>query len=91
MKTITVSGKCSDMCYFAVGGDDGETIYEQHDGYVPSGCGVGGGDYIKITIDVETGKIVGWNSENVKQGIQEYIDEHNDMLERRRSRRQLDR
>ena len=84
MKTITVSGKCSDMCYFAVCDENGETVYEQHDGYVPSGCGVGGGDCVEMTIDIETGRIVGWNADRVKQGLAEYIEYQN---ERRRNRR----
>lgn len=34
-----------------------------HDGYVPHGIGVGGGDDMFIEVDIDTGKIVGWNDE----------------------------
>lgn len=84
MKIITVSGKCSDMCYFAVKDADGKVVYEQHDGYVPSGCGVGGGDYIEVQIDIETGQVVGWNTDRAKQGLAEYIEEQEEYRRNRR-------
>ena len=34
---------------------------ETHDGYVPKNLGIGGGDEINLEIDIDTGKIVGWN------------------------------
>lgn len=56
---IFISVKCSDSCDYAVVDDQGNYILEG-DGYVPRNWGVGGGDYVKLTIDNETGKIVGW-------------------------------
>lgn len=34
------------------------------EGYVLEGIGIGGGDDIEITIDIDTGKIVGWTNEH---------------------------
>lgn len=53
---VTFGAKCSDMFY---SGD--------YDGYVPDNLGIGGGDYIDIEVDVETGRIIGWNTEAVKE------------------------
>ena len=52
---LHISGKVSDM--FGMTTDDGSIDY---DGYVPHGIEIGGGDYINISIDMDTGKIVGW-------------------------------
>lgn len=65
MKTLTISGKCSDMCDYRVLDADGNVV-AKHDGYVPSGFGIGGGDYISLTIDIETGTIVNWDAEKAK-------------------------
>jgi hypothetical protein len=39
---------------------EGKTILE-HRGYVPYDMGIGGGDEIELTVDVETGRIVSWD------------------------------
>lgn len=54
-KLVGISGKCSDMCNISLPGANGVS------GYVPSGCGIGGGDYLGISVDADTGVIVGWN------------------------------
>jgi hypothetical protein len=58
-KTITISGKCSDM-FGATLYDENDDCIGQYDGYVPDIFG--GGDYIELEIDIETGKIVGWEN-----------------------------
>lgn len=83
LKTITVSGHCNDLCYLAVEDSDGNVVYEQQEGYVPSGCGVGGGDDVAMQIDIETGQIIGWNAERVKARIADYIQEMGDRKPRR--------
>ena len=50
---IHISGKVSDM--FSMSGDGID-----YDGYVPSDMGIGGGDYISMSIDTETGQIQNW-------------------------------
>ena len=56
---IFISAKCSDLCHYKVVDDQGIYILEG-DGYVPENWGVGGGDYVELTIDNKTGRIVGW-------------------------------
>lgn len=41
----------------------------EYEGYVPSGLGFGGGDAFNISIDVETGQILNWKSDKVKDWI----------------------
>jgi hypothetical protein len=59
-KILTIQAKCSDLCNVGYTNDKFEEF--SHDGYVPEGIGIGGGDYIEIEIDVETGKVRNWNT-----------------------------
>lgn len=56
---LTVSGKVSDMCTVGLYGAGGKHILT-HNGYVPRDLGIGGGDYIELEIDTDTGKILNW-------------------------------
>jgi hypothetical protein len=60
MSKMIVCAKCSDMC--SIRYEDSDGLIVEHDGYVPSGLGIGdfGGDYVEITIDTKTGQIEGW-------------------------------
>lgn len=60
---IKLSAKCSDLLSLKLIDDEGRTLAE-HEGYVPV-LGFGGGDYIKLVIDNETGKIEGWKPHTV--------------------------
>jgi len=58
--TTVICAKCSDMfsarAFNAAGGDEGE-----YTGYVPAFMpGEHCGDYVELTIDVNTGRIVNW-------------------------------
>lgn len=61
MKLLTINAKCSDMCFATLREVKmiGTKIYE-HEGYAPNDLGIGGGDYIELTIDLETGQIQNW-------------------------------
>ncbi len=60
-KVISISAKCSDLCYTEFKDENGNVYYE-HDGYVPHFMpGEHYGDYIILDIDVETGKILNWS------------------------------
>ena len=66
MAIVTIAGKCSDLCFTSFLGI-------HHHGYVPNIPGIGGGDYIEIEIENETGKIVGWKPltiETYKEAIE---------------------
>lgn len=69
---LCISAKCSDLCYTTVESGEG-TIYE-HDGYVPYIKGVGGGDYVELEIDTETGQLIGWNKEAFNEWLKEKDD-----------------
>ena len=56
-KTLYVDAKCSDKCSIEVVSDDERMT---KDGYVPKYLGIGGGDYIYLKIDIETGQILNW-------------------------------
>lgn len=60
-QTINVCAKCSDMCNIQYPNGN------ESDGYVPDGIGIGGGDYIELKIDVETGQIQGWNEDTQRR------------------------
>lgn len=67
---IRINGKVSDMCGI-IFMEDG--MYIEHDGYVPDNLGFGGGDYINLVIDNETGRIEGWKPLSWKQ-IKEAVE-----------------
>lgn len=68
MKTINITAKCSDAFWAALA-VDGQRVGE-YDGYVPAWFPNTGeehyGDYVSLTIDVETGKIVNWKKPTTK-------------------------
>ena len=72
MKILKIHAKCNDACRTTFTDGLGEIA---HQGYVIRELGIGGGDYIKLEIDVETGKIVNWNSPDVRNIIQEKLEE----------------
>lgn len=59
MRTLTIHAKCNDMCHLELYDSESGT-FNKHDGYVPRGLGIGGGDYIELTIDIDTGVILNW-------------------------------
>ena len=61
--TIQLMAKCSDCCSIILI-RDGEKIAE-HDGYVPNF--LGGGDYIELDINAETGQILNWKPPTLEQ------------------------
>jgi hypothetical protein len=56
-KFLYVDAKCSDMCNVEADGPGGRI--QKHD-YVPKYLGIGGGDYVYLKIDIETGQIANW-------------------------------
>lgn len=49
-RVASVCGKTSDMCFFSIRD-------KSHDGYVPRGVGIGGGDYIDFSYCLNCGQI----------------------------------
>jgi hypothetical protein len=62
MRTIHITAKCSDM--FSAQLRENNKVLAEYDGYVPAWFPNPtvnhGGDYVELTIDVDTGKIVNW-------------------------------
>ena len=60
VKTISISAKCSDLCFVSAMDEKGEVIAER-DGYVPHFMpDEHWGDYVILNIDRETGQILNW-------------------------------
>lgn len=60
VKTISISAKCSDLCFVSARDEKGEVIAER-DGYVPNFMpDEHWGDYVILDIDRETGQILNW-------------------------------
>ena len=62
---LKISAKSSDSNDITVINQDGDIILDV-EGYLPEIHKVCNGDYIFISIDTETGKIVGWNEQSKK-------------------------
>jgi len=58
MQTLNLFAKSSDRNVITL--PDGT----EHEGYIPDGLGIGGGDYVELSIDIETGKVVGWSDKH---------------------------
>jgi hypothetical protein len=67
-KTIAICAKCSDMFSATLAVDN--KIVSEYDGYVPDWFPnpfvSHGGDYVNLTIDIETGKILNWKKPTKK-------------------------
>jgi hypothetical protein len=73
---MTIFAKTRDAANVQVKSEGGQNILHVDGDYVPYGFGIGGGDYLKLTIDVETGTIVGWDPEKFKQGVSEWLTQN---------------
>lgn len=51
-RVARLSAKCSDLCFVSVDG-------REHDGYVPSDMGIGGGDYVDLKWCLGCGQLQG--------------------------------
>lgn len=58
IKEIRINAKHDDRYAARIINDDGSDVV--HEGYGLRMDGIGGGDYLKFTIENATGKIVGW-------------------------------
>lgn len=74
-KVLSLYGKSRDANTVCVTDSDGNEIVLADGDYIPYGLGIGGGDYIELEIDIETGKIVGWDYEAFKSGLAELLEE----------------
>ncbi|MNC02779.1 hypothetical protein D3C75_501620 [compost metagenome] len=76
-KFVTVSVWGRDLHTISFADRDNYELYE-HQGYMPVGLQLGGGDETSLTIDVETGMIVGWDKEKFLEGYNQLRDMDDD-------------
>lgn len=69
---LSICAKTSDCCQFVLQLDEQKVEYEQN-GYVPKDLGIGGGDYIELDIDLETGQILNWKKPT-EEAITRFIE-----------------
>jgi hypothetical protein len=60
MGILSISAKCSDLCSSQYKDKNGKITKSNDYAYVPDDINIGGGDYVEMDIDTETGKIVNW-------------------------------
>jgi hypothetical protein len=65
MKTIKFSAKCSDL--FGASLLENGRVIGNYDGYVPDCVPGEYGDYVRMEIDIETGRILNWKKPTIKQ------------------------
>lgn len=76
VKTVKITGKVSDMFSLTAHNENGDFLGE-YQGYVPKEIFGYGGDYIELTIDLETGKIVGWKQPD-QEDVMSILKTHDD-------------
>jgi CDP-diacylglycerol pyrophosphatase len=59
IRTLHIHAQCVDRATVNAKDANRSTLLE-HQGYLPHGLGLGGGDYIKFEVDIETGQILNW-------------------------------
>lgn len=57
-RILSISCKCSDSFFASARIHGIKVTYGPN--YVPRNLGIGGGDYIKLEIDLDTGQIIDW-------------------------------
>lgn len=58
-KILSITAKCSDLFSGHIIDEDFNVIKE-YEGYVPKDLGIGGGDYVEMEIDLQSGQILNW-------------------------------
>ena len=60
MGTLSISSKSSDLNSIQFKDKNGKVTKGGDYSYVPDNIGIGGGDYVELDIDTETGQILNW-------------------------------
>jgi len=67
MGILSISAKSSDLNSIRFKDKNGKVTEGGDYSYVPEGIGIGGGDYVEMDIDTETGQILNWKKLTDKQ------------------------
>lgn len=70
---LHICAKCNDCCSLSLE-DKKQPLAESND-YVPDYMGIGGGDYIILSIELETGKLVDWKTID-PEVLESYIEKN---------------
>ena len=62
MGILSISSKSSDLNSIQYKDKNGKVTKSNDYAYVPEGIGIGGGDYVELDIDMETGQILNWKA-----------------------------
>ena len=76
MGTLSISSKSSDLNSIQFKDKNGKVTKGGDYSYVPDNIGIGGGDYVELDIDMETGQIQNWKPVSDAKVI-EAIKRHN--------------
>jgi hypothetical protein len=60
MGILSISAKSSDLNSISFKDKNGKITEGGDYSYVPNNIGIGGGDYVELDIDMETGQILNW-------------------------------
>lgn len=72
---VSISAKCSDLCFVSVSDDKENLLVDGYDGYVPAFMPDDHyGDYVILDIDVKTGQILNWRKDAVKL-VKQFVKE----------------
>jgi hypothetical protein len=70
-RILKISAKCSDLF-------DAEFVVNKkrvgYEGYVIDGFGIGGGDYVELQLDIDSGKIIGFDRKKAKKLFDKVMD-----------------
>lgn len=77
-KTLSIYCKVCDNFTASLLDQNGETIHDQEDGYVPGFMpGEHYGDYLILEIDLDTGQVTNWKAPTAEQ-LQEWMSKGDD-------------
>jgi len=71
VKTMEITSHSRDMNVIELKDSSGKTLFER-DGYLPSFLPGGGGDDLRLTVDIDTGMILNWKV--TKDAIEGWIE-----------------
>ncbi len=80
MMLLVISAKCNDLCNVDVIDKHDKTVYSEY-GYAPYIDCIGGGDYVELEIDTETGMIMNWNQEDFSVWLESTKEDEEVMTE----------
>lgn len=72
LRISAYSRDCNSIEVESINGEQPD-LCQQTNGYVPRGLGIGADDSLELTIDIETGMVIGWDAQAVKLRIAELL------------------